>query len=198
MKSLTIGAFASVLALVSALPLEKKDVVIQTVVEHVIKTVDATTTVWVTPGQASPTEATVVQPSAPVQKQEQRPGGPKEAPSPATTTSTSSAPPPPPPSTTSSTTTSAAAYVPPPSSYVAPTSATSTYVPSTTADAAPTPPSSGSCGDVGGSCSGDVTYYDTTDGLTPEVFKVSGYGACGWLNNGTTEDVFALAHGKSI
>ena len=52
------------------------------------------------------------------------------------------------------------------------------------------------CGNIGGTCSGDITVYDTTAGLTPELFKVSGFGACGWLNNGTTEDVFALAHGE--
>lgn len=32
-------------------------------------------------------------------------------------------------------------------------------------------------------CSGDITFYDT------------GLGACGWTNDGTTEKVFALAHG---
>lgn len=31
-------------------------------------------------------------------------------------------------------------------------------------------------------CSGDITYYDT------------GLGACGWTNDGKTENVFALAH----
>ena len=39
------------------------------------------------------------------------------------------------------------------------------------------------CGKVGEPCSGDITFYDT------------GLGACGWTNDGTTENVFALAHG---
>lgn len=45
--------------------------------------------------------------------------------------------------------------------------------------------SSGACGTVGGHCLGDITYYD------------AGLGACGWTNNGYTEDVFALAHGMT-
>ncbi|KAL9015321.1 MAG: hypothetical protein Q9173_000062 [Seirophora scorigena] len=39
------------------------------------------------------------------------------------------------------------------------------------------------CGEVGMPCAGDITFYDT------------GLGACGWTNDGTTENVFALAHG---
>ena len=57
---------------------------------------------------------------------------------------------------------------------------------------------SGACGQIGGACSGDITVYDTTAGLTFEVFQKSGFGACGWLNNGTYENVFALAHGESF
>lgn len=46
--------------------------------------------------------------------------------------------------------------------------------------------SGGSCGTVGGKCSGDVTYYE------------AGLGACGWTNDGNSEDVFALAHGMPL
>jgi hypothetical protein len=43
--------------------------------------------------------------------------------------------------------------------------------------------SGGACGTVGGQCSGDLTFYE------------AGQGACGWINNGYTEDVFALGAG---
>lgn len=52
-----------------------------------------------------------------------------------------------------------------------------------------TPPAStggsggGACGEVGGKCSGDLTFYD------------AGLGACGWYNDGNSEAVFALAVG---
>ena len=41
----------------------------------------------------------------------------------------------------------------------------------------------GACGEVGGKCVGDLTFYE------------AGLGACGTYNNGETEAVFALAHG---
>ena len=44
--------------------------------------------------------------------------------------------------------------------------------------------SGGACGEIGGQCSGDITYYE------------AGLGACGWTNDGSSEDVFALAHGR--
>ncbi len=53
------------------------------------------------------------------------------------------------------------------------------------------------CGQIGGTCSGDITVYDTAAGLTPEIFVKRGFGSCGWLSNGTYENVFALAHGES-
>lgn len=44
--------------------------------------------------------------------------------------------------------------------------------------------SGGSCGDIGGTCTAtNVTYFG------------GGMGACGWSNDTTTEDFFALAHG---
>lgn len=57
--------------------------------------------------------------------------------------------------------------------------------PSVTPKAEPVPAASGggACGEVGGKCSGDLTFYE------------AGLGACGDTNNGNTEAVFALAHG---
>lgn len=46
------------------------------------------------------------------------------------------------------------------------------------------PTSGGSCGEIGGTCSAtNVTYFG------------GGMGACGWSNDTTNEDFFALAHG---
>lgn len=46
------------------------------------------------------------------------------------------------------------------------------------------PTSGGSCGDIGGTCTAtNVTYFG------------GGLGACGWSNDTTSEDFFALAHG---
>ena len=46
------------------------------------------------------------------------------------------------------------------------------------------PKSGGSCGEIGGSCTAtNVTYFG------------GGLGACGWSNDTTKEDFFALAHG---
>lgn len=46
------------------------------------------------------------------------------------------------------------------------------------------PKSGGSCGEVGGTCTAtNVTYFG------------GGMGACGWSNDTTSEDFFALAHG---
>lgn len=50
----------------------------------------------------------------------------------------------------------------------------------------PSASSGGACGTVGGQCVGDITFYET------------GLGACGWTNDGNSEDVFALAHGMPV
>ena len=47
------------------------------------------------------------------------------------------------------------------------------------------PKSGGSCGEIGGTCTAtNVTYFG------------GGMGACGWSNDTTSEDFFALAHGR--
>jgi len=73
--------------------------VVETVVEKVVKTVDATTTVWVSPGQ-TPTYAAVAQ------KQADNQQGPKPVAAPSTTSTST----PPPPPTTTSTPAPIAAY----------------------------------------------------------------------------------------
>ena len=237
MRSTTIIAASSFLALVSATPLAKRARVIktETVIEEFTMTVDTTTTVMV-----SPTEAAVA-PQENYQQPQQKHGHMHQhlhsqvasAPvndAPAAVTSqpvqpvlpTSTVPayvpapqdakelaPVPAPVVETPTTPAAPAYTPPkqpsPPAYQPASSPVPTTTPATTLAPTPVPvltpipapspsqsssagsgSSGGSCGTVGGQCVGDITYYE------------AGLGACGWTNDGSSEDVFALAHGMPI
>ncbi|KAI9779665.1 MAG: hypothetical protein M1835_004640, partial [Candelina submexicana] len=88
--------------------------------------------------------------------------------------------------TPSSTSTPAAAYTPPTTSSAAP-AATSSAPP--TSNGTPGACSTdGKCSSSGTPCCGDITHYDTDAAHQTK-------GACGWVNDGATEDVVALPHG---
>lgn len=206
MKTASILGFCSVLAgLVAAAPLDKRDYAYVTVTHEVVEVVDVTVTVTVDPTshpyswswshEPATTAATTTTTSssssseAPVQtanevsqddKQEDNYApsvSEPDAPAPAATEPAvvdEPAPaeaeyptttPTPEPSTSSSTTTTTEQ----PS-----TSQVETPKPS---EPAPAPTTNG------GQYSGELTFYDT------------GLGACGWVNDGTVENVVALAHG---
>ncbi|KAL8963652.1 MAG: hypothetical protein Q9183_004985 [Haloplaca sp. 2 TL-2023] len=289
MKSLTLSVVASILALAAAQPLEKRVLVIETVTDVVVKTVDITTTIWVDP--SAPTHAALVPGHAhhankhahtkakpapvPVPEAQPQPESQPEAaalpkvnqqpeadpapeaqpqsqpeaaalpemdqqpeadPDPAPVTPPVQQSPPvqqksavehqqeqeqlqelqkqrqkemeqlqkqheqdqkqkeegqpqpqqqqqqPPPVIPQPA--KAAAAAPQPAAPVQEASPPAPQIPNNPAPQTNTASSnSGNCGEVGGSCSGDITFYDT------------GLGACGWTNDGTTENVFALAHG---
>lgn len=213
MKSFGIVAVASLVALVAATPVEKRAMVVHTVVEEVTETVDLTTTVWVQATNAPHANYQVDAASTSVHHRHhhhQKPKvqaivptsepyvAPEPVPTTPSTTSTSSTST---SSTSSSTTVEVPVYTPPPVE-VAPTTQAPAPVPTTQAPVpepttqAPAPlpttaatspaagaSSGGACGEIGGQCSGDITYYE------------AGLGACGWTNDGSSEDVFALAHG---
>lgn len=187
---------------------KKRDVVTEvewvTHFEYVTQLVDATTTVWVTPGQekkpeaTSTTEAVVEKPttSAAAGRKKQTS---VEAPASVPTTSTTSIYTPPPAPETSTTkvkeeytppaeTTSTSVYVAPPQPT---TIVTSVYTPpaqhSTTAAQAPKSTqgsASGSSGASGSSHSGELTYYAV------------GFGACGEDDGGkdNSDNIVALSH----
>ena len=213
MKSINIVAVASLLALAYATPVEKRDLVIHTVIEEVTETVDTTTTIWV-----KPTAAAHANYQLPKHQHHQHFHQSKPATTSSSTTAPYVAPVPTTPSSTS-TSSSTSVYVPPYTPPVVPTTSVSIppvvpettpvpvvpvpVVPETTpAPVVPAPEpttqapvpvpstpstspteSGGACGQIGGTCSGDITYYQ------------AGLGACGWTNDGSSEDVFALAHG---
>ncbi|KAL8873777.1 MAG: hypothetical protein Q9174_000816 [Haloplaca sp. 1 TL-2023] len=261
MKSLTLPIIASILALAAAQPLEKRVLVIETVTDVVVKTVDITTTVWVNP--SVPTHAKLVPghahhankhthpkaKPAPVPAPEAQPPSqpevaalpkvdqqPKAVPAPAPATPPVQQSPP-------AQDQSAIEHqkeqeqlqelqkqrqkemeqlqkqheqeqkqkedgqgeqqqqqqqpqqppvIPQPLKAAAPQPAAPAQQASPPTPQTPNNPApqtntgsgdTGNCGKVGEPCSGDITFYDT------------GLGACGWTNDGTTENVFALAHG---
>ncbi|KAL8822031.1 MAG: hypothetical protein Q9223_000022 [Gallowayella weberi] len=210
MKPLAISILASVLAFAAAVPLEKRILVVETVTDVVVKTVDVTTTLWVSPGRptaqvdnsnsnnnnnnnnnhqhghhhAHNNKKPSVQKVAPAPVPAQPPTPPaapvvqvanKQAvpiPQPAAPINKAPSPPVPAPVPSPQPVTPAPAPAPAP---VAPTKSN--------ANADSSAGSTASCGKVGMPCSGDITFYDT------------GLGACGWTNDGLSENVFALAHG---
>lgn len=227
MRISTIAALSSLATLISAVPLDKRVLVIHTAYESVTETVDVYTTVTLKAGEqpkvqnaAAPVSTTkhvqhkhkpfrskaststtpaAVQYSAPV------PGPPTSTPSPPAPVQSSPAPvviaPPPPSSTLAPVQSSSAPVViapAPVSSPPVPVSSSTTSqpplpqtssIPSAPVNAPSSPESDGgssggSCGEPGGACSGELTYYD------------AGLGSCGIVNDGTTEKVFALAHGR--
>lgn len=212
MKVFTLSVMASILALTIAVPFEKRVLVIQTVTDVVVTTVESTTTVSVKPHQPTnaahlaqhvhnhahkhPAPAAApMKAAAPVPAHPQSP----EAPSPVAVANKAVAPAPAPVAPSPK---EAAPVV-----QQAPKQATAVYkAPSAPAPALqpPSPPapppapapqansyssattssgSTGDCGKVGMPCSGDITFYN------------AGVGACGSTNDGTTEKVFALAVG---
>lgn len=219
MKSFNIVAVAALLTLARATPVEKRALVVHTVVEEVTETVDSTTTIWV---KATVGAHANYQLSSSKHQHHQHTHKPKPV-TPTTTSTPYVAPFPTTPtsSSTSSTSVSVPVYTPPvvpttpvytppvvPTTpvYTPPVPTTPTYTPPVVPITTPAPvttpepttqapvpvpttasssegPAGGACGDVGGECSGDITYYE------------AGLGACGWTNDGSSEDVFALAHG---
>jgi hypothetical protein len=176
------------------------DIVWTTDYAYVTETVDVTTTIWVSEGFVPPTSttsslSTSSSSSSLVPAQFFEPVS-----DPATTSSSSSAVYVAPiPSSTyvapapAPTTEETPVYVAPVVSSSSPTpvyvpAATSTVVyapPAAATSAAPASsnPSGGQCSS-GSPCEGDITHYDT-----------AGTGACGWTNDGDTENVVALPHG---
>ena len=241
MKISNISLLASCAALALSQPLDKRVVVVvETVYETAVETLDVTTTLWVKPGEHPPSAS--VTPKVDVVVTEPAPVSTPEviAPKPAfksrhkhrhttkirkpSVTPEAEAPPiesvtpPVAPVVTPEATSTPAAQVPPPvspqaqfeysysfdpqtqqpsSTFVPPAEPVYSYsidpqtespTPVVTsqpqiAQKPPTASSGGACGEVGGECSGDITFYE------------AGLGACGWNNDGATEDVFALAHG---
>ncbi|KAL8793366.1 MAG: hypothetical protein Q9195_004044 [Heterodermia aff. obscurata] len=208
-------AVASLLAIACATPVERRALVVHTVIEEVTETVDSTTTIWV-----KPTAGAHANYQLPTSKHQHHHHSHKPKPVTPTTISTPSVAPLPTTPTTTSTNSSTSVpvpvYTPPvvpttpvvvPTTpvYTPPVPTTPTYTPPVVPETTPAPvttpepttqapvpvpttasssgPSGGACGDVGGECSGDITYYQ------------AGLGACGWTNDGSSEDVFALAHG---
>ncbi|MCJ1225112.1 hypothetical protein MMC12_001761 [Toensbergia leucococca] len=209
MKNAGVIAFASFLALIAAVPFNKQDVVLETVIKEVIievvETVHFTTTIWVPPGGAetSATPASITYSSADQQT-------PVDSPSSSSVLSTtpsslassfdavnegykasiileSSSP-------VSSITSPLPAYTSPIYGPVANTPSTN-RAPSTTSVYSPpaqTYSSTSSVDEVANQCtdeapcSGDMTYY------------TAGLGACGFTDDGDTGDIVALSVGMLI
>ncbi|POR34660.1 Allergen Asp f 7 [Tolypocladium paradoxum] len=143
--------------------------------EYVTKIVDATTTLWKTPGQ----EPTPTVTSAIKGNFFEPPSSASQAPP-----ASAAAPPPPPPPPQSSTTSSV--YTPPPPP---PTPTSSVYVPPPPPPQQAAPSSGGGTGVVisaKGPYEGEITYYDV------------GMGACGYddSDKGLTENIVAIAVGR--
>ncbi len=243
MKLSNIAALASGATLVISQPLEKRVLVVETVYENVVETVDVYTTIWVKAGEVGATasvtpqvntaaidqeSSTSVAASAPVStppavvdqpkpspyKRPQRlrhkhrskssSQKPVATPAPVVISTVIPTPEPTPipePVFTPAPVSTPAVEVPPPveenpakaeNNQPAPPVVQDSQPPSYGAQVAPadkpkeasTANSGGACGTVGGQCSGELTFFE------------AGRGACGWINDGETEDVFALAHGK--
>ncbi|KAL8929334.1 MAG: hypothetical protein Q9172_000506 [Xanthocarpia lactea] len=233
MKSFAIAVLASILPFTAAFPFEKRVLVIETVTNVVVQTIDVTTTLWVKPGsptppaqinnqvmnkhahqnahknknkqnknkqnppaqkaapvrpQSSPQEVNnppAVQNKPAVQKKpevQKKPAAPVIPTTPKQTDNVPQAPPP--------VNKAPAPPVPAPQTPASQAPAPETPAPKTPAPQ-PEPDknpgdfsgSTANCGKVGAPCSGDITFYDT------------GLGACGWTDDGTVDNVFALAHG---
>jgi hypothetical protein len=241
MKLSNIAALASGATLVISQPLEKRVLVVETVYENVVETVDVYTTIWVKAGEVGATasvtpqvntaaidqeSSTSVAASAPVStppavvdqpkpspyKRPQRlrhkhrskssSQKPVATPAPVVISTVIPTPEPTPipePVFTPAPVSTPAVEVPPPveenpakaeNNQPAPPVVQDSQPPSYGAQVAPadkpkeanTANSGGACGTVGGQCSGELTFFE------------AGRGACGWINDGETEDVFALAH----
>ncbi|KAL8953725.1 MAG: hypothetical protein Q9222_000407 [Ikaeria aurantiellina] len=197
MKYLIISLLASILAVTTAVPLEKRVLVIETVTDIEVKTVDVTTTIWVKPSAQAhinqhahhaahkhPAPAPAPAPASPL------PAYPKSSPEAVAPIAKQPAPAPVPASPPTKqgapvVQQAAKAAAPQPAAPVVPAPSPPAPSPAPVVQGNTDTNTGGStaeCGKVGMPCVGDITFYDT------------GLGACGWTNDGTTENVFALAH----
>ncbi|KND86375.1 Allergen Asp f 7 [Tolypocladium ophioglossoides CBS 100239] len=165
-----------------------------TEVQYVTELVDATTTLWITPGQEpapTPTPTSTIKanffeppssaPQAPPTSAAAPPPPPPPPPQPSTTSSVYTPPPPPPPPPAPTTTSSA--YAPPPPPPPPPSSQQAPPQPSQ--QAPPSYAGSGSAIANKGPFNGQITYYDI------------GLGACGYNDAGLdySESIVAIAVG---
>ncbi|KAL8739004.1 MAG: hypothetical protein Q9181_000286 [Wetmoreana brouardii] len=209
MRSTTLSVVASLLALTTAVPLEKRVLVVETVTDVVVKTLDLTTTVWVKP--TVPTNAAHLAQHKHHHAHNHPAQAPTSSPAPAPAPVSSPAPAPAPIAAHPQSQPEAQQIpkvakqpepAPVPAPAPVPTEKAAPVAQQAAKAAAPAPQpaaparqedsfsspdansgSTADCGKVGMPCSGDITFYDT------------GLGACGWTNDGTAENVFALAHG---
>ncbi|KAI9711096.1 MAG: hypothetical protein M1812_007290 [Candelaria pacifica] len=218
MKTFGILALSSSLFLCSTLaaPLNKRDLVVVTVTDNVIETVDITTTVYVgadatstgdtaatttsagttttsTPATSSASSSSSAAAAAPTTSPTSTYVAPTTSSTPAYVAPTTSSTPAyvAPTTTPSSTTTPAAVYTPPTSSSSPPPAATSSTPvtgQSTGGGTVGACSTDGKCSSSGTPCCGDITHYDTDAAHQTK-------GACGFVNDGATEDVVALPYG---
>ncbi|KAL8694731.1 MAG: hypothetical protein Q9218_000657 [Villophora microphyllina] len=214
MKSFTVATVASILAAVVAVPLEKRVLVVETVTDVVVKTIDLTTTVYVKPSaptnaahlsqhvhhyaHAHPSSVSAAHPQSQPEAQNLPNKAPVPAPAPATPPTQYVAPVVPQPA-------KAAAPAPQPAApvYKAPSPA-----PVPVPAPAPSPAAAPAAAPAPAKAKADLTTSNTisNSGSTADCGKVgmpcagditfydTGLGACGWTNDGTSEKVFALAH----
>ncbi|KAI4289362.1 MAG: hypothetical protein L6R35_001363 [Caloplaca aegaea] len=226
MKAAILSVLASLapLAVTIAVPLEKRVLVIETVTDVVVTTIESTTTVWGKPQKSThpahvaqhahhqahkhqasagrPEKAAALAPAhrsepTPIPTSQSFPESPSppavinKAPAPAPASAATSPQQPSPivqqAAKQATPALAPAAYEVPPPPASSPQHSTSIVVPppARQADSDPKVDSTADCGKVGMPCAGEITYYDTA----------GAFGACGWINDGTTENVFALAHG---
>ncbi|KAL1985904.1 hypothetical protein VTN96DRAFT_7169 [Rasamsonia emersonii] len=199
--SKTLALAAAFAALSSAAPVNKRDLVWETVTDVVWTTVDTTITLY--PGEPTPTAAAVSTTSAVVAVTPTSAAAPAPAPQESSSSSSSSS------SSTSSSSSSTEIIpivtpAPEPTTSAAPEPTTTPAPapapePSSTTSSAPAPSSSSSSSSGSGSgssssgqcsesspCAGDGTYYNTADTMTNPSF-------CDTANDGYAENVVALS-----
>lgn len=199
MKSFTPLALGAFLAVVAAVPLEKRDYT-TTVIEDVTETVDVYTTVWVQPGDprltqnqqaavqtsTSATSTSAQTSSTPIYVPQQKKEPAYVAPAPTSTPAPTTTPAPVPSVTPTST---PAVVAQPQVEAVAPIQSSPAPVASSSASSSTTTDSvatGGACGSVGGKCTaGDVTTFDGSGAA----------GACGWIDPDKSPNYVALAVG---
>ncbi|KAI4115963.1 MAG: hypothetical protein LQ345_003534 [Seirophora villosa] len=221
--TLSILASLASLTVAIAVPLEKRVLVTETVTDVVVTTVESTTTVWVKPpkpthaahlaqhahhqahkheGPAGPPKKAAAPAPAPEHTSEPTPIAPPESSSPLAVINKAPAPAPapavmspqqPPPGVEQAAKQAAPAQGPatnqaasppasPPQPPISPVVPPPVRQANSNSETNINAGSTTDCGEVGMPCAGDITFYDT------------GLGACGWTNDGTAENVFALAH----
>lgn len=210
MKQSTTFALSALFAIVSAVPLQKRQQVTTTIIEDVTSTVDVYTTVFVQPGdprlnqvQQTTVQTTIATPAgtttlaqspstppsnpAPVVEQQKQALPVVQAPAPTTTPTVtpSSTPPPPPPASTTAAVVQPIVEAPAPIQQQAAPALVSNPSTSGSSSGSSAPSGGKSCKD-GGKCVADhVTTFDGT----------SGKGACGYVSTSVTMNYVALAVG---